>query len=506
MADTVISTTILPAPDACRYESPQEPCLIVILGASGDLTARKLIPSLYRLFLLNALPPCWAVLGCGRSSLDAPEFRSRLHTAVEESGAAMDRWDEFSEKLYYEQLAYEDSSSFDNLAAAMAGIGDRHQTGGNCLYYLALPPFLFEPVIAFLGRAGLAEEPAGAWRRIIVEKPFGSDLPSAERLDRILVTGFHERQIFRIDHYLAKETVQNILAFRFANAILQPLWNREYIEYIDICALETLGVERRAGYYEKAGVLRDMFQNHMLQLLSLIAMEPPTEFDAESVRNKKADVFKALRPLSLKDIAGHIVLGQYAGGIVEGRAVAGYRSEPGVDPRSLTPTFAAMKVLLDNRRWLGVPFYLTSGKRMAEKKTSIAVQFRDVAKPLFREGLMSSCCPNRLTFSIQPRETITLGFRAKNPGPVICLRPIDLEFCYDSQAGQGLEAYEKVLLDCLNGDQMLCLRRDSEELCWAFLTPLLEDCEECVQVERILALYPAGSSGPAEAAKIRLNH
>ncbi len=299
--------------------------------------------------------------------------------------------------------------------------------------------------------------------------------------------------------------MQNILAFRFANAILRPLWSRKYIEYIDICALETLGIEHRAGYYEKAGVLRDMFQNHMLQLLSLVAMEPPAQFQTETVRTRKAAVFKALRPFALENITDHIVLGQYTEGAMDEHLVPGYRQEPGVDPQSLTPTFASMKVFVDNRRWQGVPFYLTSGKRMREKETKITVQFRDVSRSVFRNGMMSSIGPNRLTFSIQPQEKITLSFRAKNPGPVMCFRPIDLEFCYDSGKGDGFEAYEKVLIDCLNGDQMLSLRQDSEELCWAFLTPLIEDCEQCIRTERILHFYPAGSPGPAEAGKIRLN-
>ncbi len=505
MTDTVFSTTILPAADACRFDPPTDPCLIVILGASGDLTSRKIIPSLYRLFLLGSLPRDFAVLGCSRTQLDSPAFRSRLQQGLEQAGADMSRWQEFSEKLYYQQLVYEEKASFDALAAAMARISETHQTGSHCLYYLALPPFLFETVITLLGQAGLAAEPDGAWRRIIVEKPFGSDLQSAMRLDGILGHCFQEHQIYRIDHYLAKETVQNILAFRFANAILRPLWSRKYIEYVDICALETLGIEHRAGYYEKAGVLRDMFQNHMLQLLSLVAMEPPAQFQTEYVRSRKAAVFKALRPFALENIADHIVLGQYTEGAMDEHLVPGYRQEPGVDPQSLTPTFASMKVFIDNRRWQGVPFYLTSGKRMREKETRITIQFRDVSRAVFRNGMMSSTGPNRLTFSIQPQEKITLSFRAKNPGPVMCLRPIDLEFCYAGDKAEGFEAYEKVLIDCLNGDQMLSLRQDSEELCWAFLTPLIEDCEQCIRTERILHFYPAGSPGPVEAEKIRLN-
>jgi glucose-6-phosphate 1-dehydrogenase len=356
-----------------------------------------------------------------------------------------------------------------------------------------------------LGAAGLSRQAENAWRRIVIEKPFGSDLHSAARLDQRLSAWFQEQQIYRIDHYIAKETVQNILAFRFANTIFDPLWSRKYIEYVEICALETLGVESRAGYYEQAGVLRDMFQNHMLQLLSMVAMEPPAHFTTESVRNRKAEVFKALRPFKLEEILGSVVLGQYGEGVINGHLVAGYRQEPGVKADSTTPTFAGMKVFIDNRRWQGVPFYLTSGKRMREKLTRITVQFRDTGRDVFTSGPSpQGGSPNRLTFSIQPHESISLSLRAKNPGPVMCLRPIDLEFRYDGeQKSSGIDAYEKVILDCLNGDQMLCLRQDSEELCWAFLTPLIEDCEHCIRTERILYSYPAGSGGPTEAERIR---
>ncbi len=505
MPNTVFSTEILPDGNACRYDPPRDPCIIVILGASGDLTSRKIIPSLYQLFLLGLLPRDCAVLGCARSKLDTAEFCSRLKQGVLEAGADMSRWDDFSDKLYYHELVYEEKFSYGGLAETMEQISRTHQTGKNSLYYLAIPPFLFETVITLLGQTGLARETEGCWRRIIIEKPFGSDLESAVRLDGILGNFFHEQQIYRIDHYLAKETVQNILAFRFANSILEPLWNRKYIESVDICALETLGVEHRAGYYEKAGVLRDMFQNHMLQLLSLVAMEPPTQFLSENVRSRKAKLFQALRPINTESINDHIVLGQYTEGALEGHLVQGYRREPGVDMQSLTPTFACMKVFIDNKRWQGVPFYLTSGKRMGEKQTKITVQFKGVSRSVFRNGMMSSDSNNRLTFLIQPREKISISFRAKNPGPVMCLRPIDLEFCYDSDREGKIDAYEKVLIDCLKGDQMLSLRQDSEELCWAFLTPLIEDCEQCIRTESILHFYPAGSSGPVEADKIRLN-
>ncbi len=503
MEQTTISSTLLPQADACRYTPPSAPCLIVIFGASGDLACRKILPSLYRLFLHGLLPRACAVLGCARTKFDDIEFRSHLRHGVEKSGADMSRWAEFSERLYYQDIVYEELTAYEPLSDAMARVSHFHQTGGNALFYLAIPPFLFEPVITLLGRTGLAREPEGSFRRIIVEKPFGSDLQSAVLLDRILSNYFREHQIYRIDHYLAKETVQNILAFRFSNAIFEPLWNSTYIEYIDICALETLGVENRAGYYEKAGVLRDMFQNHMLQLLSLVALEPPAQFLSEHVRSQKSRLFQELRPIALDNITDSIILGQYTEGVIDGQFVDSYRREQGVDPKSVTPTFAAMKVFIDNARWQGVPFYLTSGKRMNEQVTRIAVQFRDRPLPLFANGGGSSDGPNRLVFTIQPLEQISLGFRAKNPGPAMCLRHIDLEFTYGAEPGGAMGAYEKVLLDCMNGDQMLSLRQDSEELCWAFLTPLIEDCEHCIRTERLLHFYPAGSRGPAEAERIR---
>jgi glucose-6-phosphate 1-dehydrogenase len=360
-------------------------------------------------------------------------------------------------------------------------------------------------VVNRTGQAGLSAEAGkdAGWSRIVVEKPFGSDLKTSLALDSVLQKNFSEHQIYRIDHYLAKETVQNILVFRFANSIFEPIWNRQYIDHVDICVAETLGVEHRAGYYEKAGVLRDMFQNHMMQLLALIAMEPPANFLPEMVRDEKAKLFKSLRPFDAGSIEDRVVLGQYAAGTVDGTRVPAYRDEPGVDSRSLTPTFARMKVFVDNWRWQGVPFNMMSGKRLAEKSTRISVQFKDVPHSIFRSIISDSISANRLTFVIQPEEKISLTFQAKSPGATVCLRPMNMEFSYGADMERILEAYEKVLIDCMLGDQMLFLRQDSEELCWSFFTPFIEDCEKCVDKARILHFYEAGTWGPEALNEIK---
>jgi len=350
-----------------------------------------------------------------------------------------------------------------------------------------------------IGKVGLSREgkDGGGWSRIVVEKPFGRDLNTAIELNRALQEFFEERQIFRIDHYLAKETVQNILMFRFANAIFEPLWNRRYIDYVNITASETLGVEYRAGYYEQAGVIRDMFQNHMMQVLALTAMEPPTLFEADRVLEEKVKVYRSLRPFPVDALQDHLILGQYHPGTIDGRRVPAYREEPGVSDDSLTPTFAMMKVFVDNWRWQGVPFYLASGKRLAEKLTQITIQFKQVPHSMFRQTLGDTIKANRLVLGIYPEEKITLTFQTKNPGAVVCLRSVTMDFNYQqSYTGPLLDAYEKVLLDCMMGDQMLFLRQDGVELCWDFLTPIIEECETCGGMADMLHPYEAGGWGP----------
>lgn len=495
--------------DSHQCITPQslDPCSIVIFGASGDLTARKLVPALFNLYRNGALPDPCRIVGCARTAMDQAEFRTKLeeHLVFDEPSKRA-QWDEFASLLHYHSLDYGDITSFYNLANYLGKLDQEGKTGGNRIFYLAIPPMLYETVASHLGEAGLAGEKQGGsgWSRIVVEKPFGRDLETAIALDRSLRESFGEHQIYRIDHYLAKETVQNILIFRFANSIFEPIWNRRYIKSVAITAAETLGVENRAGYYDEAGVLRDMFQNHMMQLLSLTAMEAPPRFESEWVRDEKAKVFKALRPFPVDTIYDHLVSGQYGPGEMNGKQVPGYREEPGVRPDSLTPTFAAMRVFIDNWRWQGVPFFLTSGKRLAEKVSEISIHFREIPHSIFRNVFGEEIAENRLTLGIYPEEKISLTFQTKNPGAMLRLRPVNMDFRYrQSYTGPLLDAYEKVLIDTIRGDQMLFLRQDAVELSWSFLSPILTKCESCGIRQQMLFPYQAGGWGPQAALELR---
>jgi glucose-6-phosphate 1-dehydrogenase len=493
-------------PKECLLPKQSDPCTIVILGASGDLTARKLIPALFHLFQNDGLPKPFQIVGCGRTKLDDAGFRNMMATALAKSGGLdSSGWPAFAAALYYRHLDYERLESYQRLAAALKELDQKMNTGGNLLFYIALPPVLYQAVARMIGQVGLSAETTDGrgWSRIVVEKPFGSDLKTAVELDRSLHAHFSEHQIFRIDHYLAKETVQNILMFRFANSLFEPIWNRRYVDYVNILATETLGVEHRAGYYEQSGVLRDMFQNHMMQLLALTAMEPPSRFEADLVRDEKTKVFRALRPFPVHNLRDALVLGQYAGGTIDGQTVRAYRDEPGVDPNSMTPTFAMVKVYLDNWRWQGVPFFMTSGKRLTRKITEIAIQFKTVPHSMFRHVLGEAIVANRLTLGVYPQEEITLTFQTKNPGARVCLRTVTMDFHYhQNYSGPVLEAYEKVLIDCMLGDQMLFWRQDAVERCWSFLTPILNECETCADRDQMLDFYEAGGMGPQAAMKL----
>ncbi len=489
--------------EACLFEGPLDPCTLVIFGASGDLTGRKLLPALYNLFCHGALPRPFLVVGCARSDLDTPTFRARMADQVQ---AAMpvdpNTWAEFAASLHYLSIDYTSLASYVLLNNFLLELEARQHTQGNRIFYLAVPPSLYQEVAQLLSQAGMAEEGARGqgWARIVVEKPFGRNLASAVELDRILKQGFTEEQIFRIDHYMAKETVQNILILRFANAIFEPLWNRNYIAQVGIIAAEQLGVEHRAGFYEETGVLRDMFQNHMMQLLALIAMEPPSLFESQRVRDEKAKVFRSLRPIQEPLPPGTLLLGQYTAGSLDGRPLVGYREEPGVNPHSLTPTFALLKVHIDNWRWQGVPFSLISGKRLARKVTELVIEFKEVPHSLFRSAHLGTIQPNRLILRIHPEETITLTFETKNPGALLCLRPVTMDFpYYQNFRGPIMDAYEKSLIDVIQGDQMLFWRQDAVELSWAYFDPIIEACETCPDPARHLHFYPAGSWGPEEA-------
>jgi glucose-6-phosphate 1-dehydrogenase len=497
------ATELLPG----AASNPPESSTLVVFGASGDLTARKLIPALYNLYRTCALPERFRIVGCGRTVMDQDEFRARLRESLAPDGPLeTSQWEGLASLIHYHRVDYGDGASFEGLAAYLNRLDEEAKTGANKIFYLAIPPMFYEPVARNLHQAGLNRENQGGhgWSRIVVEKPFGRDLESAITLDRSLRKSFQEHQIYRIDHYLAKETVQNILIFRFANSIFEPIWNRRYIKSVSITAAETLGVENRAGYYDQAGVLRDMFQNHMMQLLALTAMEAPPRFETEWVRDEKAKVFKALRPFPVDALYDHLVNGQYGPGVIDGRQVPGYVEEPRVRPDSLTPTFAAMKVFVDNWRWQGVPFFLTSGKRLAAKVSEITIQFREVPHSIFRNVFPEEIRANRLTLGIHPEERISLTFQTKNPGAVLQLRPVTMDFLYRrGYTGPVLDAYEKVLIDTMRGDQMLFVRQDAVELNWAFLSPVLDRCESCGRRDQMLFHYPAGSWGPKEASGFR---
>jgi glucose-6-phosphate 1-dehydrogenase len=502
LAEVVLGRPKKPAPDAsCRFDQVEAAFTLVIFGATGDLTSRMLMPALTALFAGGHLPENFAILGASRTDLTTDAFRERMWlAAAAHSDITSELWEKMAPRLSYRQVHYDDPASFVALAAYLNEKAQTDGLGSNRIFYLAVPPTTYEAIAINLAMAGLADETTG-YARLIIEKPFGRDLETARILEQALHTRFDEHQIFRIDHYLAKETVQNILMLRFANAIFEPLWNRRYVDHVSILAAEALGVEHRASYYDHFGVLRDMFQNHMMQLLSLCAIEPPSLFEAELVRDEKTKVFRALRPFSEADLAENLVLGQYVSGVAGGVKTQAYLDEEGVPGDSTTPTFAAMKVHVDNWRWQGVPFYMISGKRLAEKRTEIAVQFKPVPYSMFRELFGDTIQANRLILRIQPDEQVSLTFQAKAPGPM-CLRSVTMNFnYYQGYEGPALTAYAKVLLDCMLGDQTLFWRQDGVELCWKFLAPMLGDSRS----DRLF-LYKAGTWGPQEAAKFFKAH
>ncbi len=489
--------------NTCSYNKPDDPCAIILFGATGDLATRKILPSLYFLLCSDRMPSPSIIIGASRSELTDEEFRQRIKEVFLETETDMQCWDDFSSRLFYRKADPGDIGSFTNLAGFIKDRENEFGTGGNRLFHLSVPPAAYEDIAESLAHVGLAEE-SGNWSRLVVEKPFGYDLASSKKLSNALMQGFDEHQIYRIDHYLAKETVQNMLMFRFANAIFEPLWNRNYIESVHITAAESLGVEHRAGFYDHTGVLRDMFQNHMMQLLSIMAMEPPSIYEADRIRDEKTKVYRSLRPFPTDDLDHHLILGQYAAGMIEGESVPSYVKEPNVAPDSSTPTFAAMKVYIDNWRWQGVPFFITSGKRMSEKRTDIQVRFKEVPHSMFRNILGEHITANKLTLSIHPEEEVRLTFQAKSAGPGMCLRNVTMNFDYAEGGTFRLSAYEKVLLDVLMGDHTLFWRQDSVDLCWEFLTPVLMECD-CPEGAERLHLYKAGTDGPKAVHRLHDN-
>ena len=494
-----VKCRVSPAPEnVCGIEAPGPFC-VVIFGATGDLTRRKLIPALYRLMVNGHLPGDFLVFGTAIDDMDDASFRALMKEAVRDAYPDLfteDKWDGLAARLYYSSGRFDDPGFYRGLKDKLPPLEKKHGTGGNRLFYLAIPPPVYETVTENLGLAGLSEDSAGRYSRISVEKPFGRDLRSSSSLNAALRKWFREDQIYRMDHYLAKETVQNILMFRFANSIFEPLWNRRYIDHVQITVSETLGVEHRAGYYEKSGVIRDMFQSHILQLLSLVAMEPPSAFEADRVRDEKVKVFRSIRPFPLDSIEQNMVLGQYGKGNAAGAPVPAYRDEPGVAHGSSVPTYAAIKLHIDNWRWSGVPFYLRSGKRLPSRMAEIAVRYRQVPHLMFSNVLEGRIEPNTLVLRVQPDEGIGLSFQTKTPDSKVCLSPVLMDFSYRKVF--MLDAYERVLLDCMAGDQMLFVREDSESATWELLTPVLERIEAEARPEGF-PNYAAGSSGPAGA-------
>jgi glucose-6-phosphate 1-dehydrogenase len=483
----------------------QDPCVLVIFGASGDLTGRKLIPGLYNLACQELLPAQFAVVGFAITPLNNQGFRDRMRERVRESPdvlAFRDRlWEEFAPVLHYLSSDFEDPEGYRQLANNLRELDVQQGSSGNRLFYLATPPSCYGAIVRNLAAHGVIHQRSGSggWTRVIVEKPFGSDLAGARQLNGFLHEVFEEDQIFRIDHYLGKETVQNILAFRFANSIIEPIWNRNYIDHVQITAAESLGVEHRGGYYEEAGCLRDMFQNHLLQLLALIAMEPPVRYDRQSVRDRKMDVLRAIvtiRPQQLDQVA---VRGQYGPGELDGVAVPAYRDEPGVAPGSVTETFAALKLMMDNWRWAGVPFYLRSGKRLARKLTMVSIEFKRVPHLFFPHTAHDQIEPNVLTIRLQPDEGISLKLGAKAPGPEMHIRQMQMDFSYADAFGEfPATAYETLLLDALQGDPTLFNRNDAVELSWQILQPVIETWQTSGAATQF-PNYSAGGWGPAAA-------
>ncbi len=477
-----------------------QPCIIVLFGATGDLTSRKIIPALYNLFLDNWVPDEFVIIGTSIDKLTDDAFRLKLLDAVNQFSrkgkVESERWNEFSAKLFYLQSDFNNAESFKVIGDKISVYQNEWKKVTQVIYYLAVAPDYFGVIAENISKNNLCGNCENT--RIVVEKPFGHDLESAKILNTKLCSIFEEKQIYRIDHYLGKETVQNIMAFRFANSILEPIWSRNYIEHVQISVLEQLGVEQRGGYYEGAGALRDMIQNHLLQLLCFTAMETPINFSADEVRNRKVDVLRAMRKISPEDVRTHAVRGQYGDGWMEGKELIGYRKEPHVSLESNTETFAAIKFFIDNWRWEGVPFYMRTGKHMHETSSTISIQFRDVPHFVFPGEAVDNWQQNRLIISIQPEMSIRLQLQAKRPGLDMVLNTIEMVFNYnDVTINETPEAYETLLIEIMMGDQTLFMRADQVEAAWEILMPILNSWQSKKSLN--FPNYAAGSSGPETA-------
>lgn len=489
-----------------------DPCNIVIFGATGDLTQRKLLPTLAHLIHDHPLPEKFCIVAFARRPLSDEQWRAMALESINTYMPEDDRLDDnaqksFAQRLFYCPANFDDPDGYTRLAELLDKLDREQETQGNRLFYLATPPGLDTEIIQHLGRAGLARpvqsngNGEACWTRIVTEKPFGHNLASAQKLNRTLSRVFRENQIFRIDHYMGKETVQNILALRFSNGIFEPLWNQKYIDHVQIVVAENLGIGTRAEFYEEAGAIRDIVQNHIMQVLCLTTMEPPVAFDAEAIRDEKVKALRAIRSFSFEDAARNVVRGQYTAGTIDGQSVKGYKEEKGVAPRSDTETFVALKLAVENWRWADVPFYIQTGKRLPKRSTEVTIQFKRVPHQLYSPSEIQGLVPNRLILRIQPDEGITLKIGAKIPGASRELRSVDMGFSYSTSFGiESPDAYERLIADCILGDSTLFIRRDEIEASWRIIDSVTSTWKQ--MSAKNVHPYPAGSWGPPEAAEL----